>query len=140
MREEGIALDLALAEPAPRVRGDEALLREVVANLLSNARIACAGLEDRRVVLSTRAAGDDAVLAVSDDGRGIAPEALPRVFEPFFTTKAVPTSAGLGLAVASAIVAGHGGRMTADSAPGRGSRFTVALPRAPGAPRGAAVT
>jgi signal transduction histidine kinase len=68
-------------------------------------------------------------IAVQDHGAGMPPDVLARVFEPFFTTKAVGESTGLGLSVAHDIVGEHGGWIIAESEPGRGSRFTLCLPR-----------
>jgi two-component system sensor histidine kinase PilS (NtrC family) len=72
------------------------------------------------------AADGGAVLAVADDGPGIAPAARARIFTPFFTTK--PRGTGLGLAVVQRIVDAHGGSVGLDSTPGLGARFTVRLP------------
>ena len=71
--------------------------------------------------------GDVYAPSISDDGRGIPREALPKVFEPFFTTKGV-RGTGLGLAITWGIVEGHGGTIEVESEEGRGSRFTVRLP------------
>jgi two-component system NtrC family sensor kinase len=68
------------------------------------------------------------VIAVRDTGSGIAEEHLPCIFDPFFTTKKVGQGTGLGLSVSYGIIKKHGGRITVDSSPGRGSTFTVALP------------
>jgi two-component system, NtrC family, sensor kinase len=65
---------------------------------------------------------------VRDAGEAIPPEVLPNVFEPFFTTKGVGEGTGLGLSVSYGIVREHGGWITAQSAPGEGSRFTIYLP------------
>jgi len=69
-------------------------------------------------------------LAIRDTGCGIAPELLDRIFDPFFTTKGVGEGTGLGLSVSYGIVNDHAGTIEVDSAPGRGSRFTVLLPTA----------
>ncbi len=79
--------------------------------------------ENRRVAAGTFE------LTVRDHGPGMPPEVLSRVFEPFFTTKPVGESTGLGLSVAHDIVDEHGGWIEADSEPGRGSRFSMFLPR-----------
>jgi signal transduction histidine kinase len=73
--------------------------------------------------------GDYFVVSVQDHGKGMSAEVLARVFEPFFTTKPVGESTGLGLSVANDIVEEHGGWISAESEPGRGSRFSLYLPR-----------
>jgi signal transduction histidine kinase len=72
------------------------------------------------------------LLAVHDDGCGIAPEHLEVVFQPFFTTKPPGQGTGLGLSVVYGIVRGWGGTIHAASAPGRGTTMTVAIPIAGG--------
>ena len=72
--------------------------------------------------------GLHAVIAVRDDGMGIAPEAIDRLFDPFFTTKPEGQGTGLGLSVSYGIVERHGGRITVESKLGAGSCFTVYLP------------
>jgi two-component system sensor histidine kinase PilS (NtrC family) len=121
--------------PAP-ADCDAGQLRQVLWNLLSNAAQAIAGapLEGtgRVRVACGPSPGGGAWLEVSDDGPGIAPADLGKIFLPFFTTKQDGT--GLGLATVHRIVDAHGGRLSVDSAPGRGARFRVHLPgQAPGA-------
>jgi two-component system nitrogen regulation sensor histidine kinase NtrY len=71
------------------------------------------------------------VLAVEDDGAGIADEHRERIFEPFFTTKAKGT--GLGLAIIARLIEDHGGVITLEPPQSlRGARFVVRLPRPPG--------
>ena len=71
------------------------------------------------------------LVEVEDDGVGMAPETLERIFEPFFTTKA--RGHGLGLASCLGIVSAHGGALLVESAPARGTTFSVLLPAARGA-------
>lgn len=129
---ERIALD---APDQVWVDGDETRLAQVLGNLLSNA--VRFGSSDTRVTLA--AADGEAVLGVSDNGAGMAPELLARVFEPFYQAPqplARHTGGlGLGLAIVREIAQLHGGRVAAYSdGPGAGSRFEVILPLvAPGA-------
>ena len=76
--------------------------------------------------------GDYYVVTVQDHGHGMPSDVLARVFEPFFTTKPVGESTGLGLSVANDIIEEHAGWMSAQSEPGRGSRFSLTLPRGNG--------
>lgn len=120
--------------------GDAARLEQVLSNLVVNSIHACA--EGGRVALSCgtepakSAEGASvsttihACVCVSDDGHGIDEETMKRIFEPFFTTKDVGQGTGLGLSVAHGIIQEHGGTITVRSEPGRGSTFSVFLPRA----------
>jgi two-component system sensor kinase FixL len=80
-------------------------------------------------MIRTRRLGDAVVVAVSDTGRGIAADQLPRLFDAFFTTK--KDGLGLGPAIARSIVDAHGGRIWAEDGRGRGATFRVILPVAP---------
>jgi PAS domain S-box-containing protein len=130
IQERGHALRLDLA-PGLRVNGDEARLVQVFSNILNNAaRYTPAG---GRIEVVLRLERESAVLDVRDSGVGIAPELLPHVFEPFRQgaqgSERSQGGLGLGLSIASKLVAMHGGRITAQSAgPGQGSTFTVYLP------------
>ncbi|MGW5656036.1 sensor histidine kinase [Streptomyces humi] len=124
-------LELALDGPL-LVRGDEAGLHQVVANLLANARVHTPAGTTVTATLETTPT--TAVIRVRDDGPGIPPDLLPTVFERFTradtsrTRAGVPEGgSGLGLAIAAAITAAHGGRVDVQSAPGR-TEFTVELP------------
>ena len=68
------------------------------------------------------------MVSVSDNGSGIAAENLPRIFDPFFTTKAPGKGTGLGMSIAREIVQKHGGTIAVESAPGKGTSFTLTLP------------
>ncbi|HTP26535.1 MAG TPA: ATP-binding protein [Anaeromyxobacteraceae bacterium] len=108
-------------------------LRQVFWNLLANAAQACAeqGEGKGRVRVECRSDGGSAQCSVEDNGPGIAPGDLARIFTPFFTTKDRGT--GLGLAIVQRIVDVHGGTLSVDTSPGRGSRFTIRLPALPSA-------
>jgi signal transduction histidine kinase len=98
----------------------------VFVNLLLNASPAISS--GGRIRLSTRVESSRAVVTVSDDGPGIAPEIIDRIFDPFFTTKPVGEGTGLGLGIAYQIVRSHGGAIRVESTPGHGASFRVELP------------
>jgi CheY-like chemotaxis protein len=85
--------------------------------------------ESRMFATSTLSPGEYIRLLVRDSGIGIVPEVLERIFEPFFTTKNVGAGTGLGLSLVHCIVSDLGGAVDVESEPGRGSAFTVLLPR-----------
>ncbi|MFO0829473.1 MAG: ATP-binding protein [Phycisphaerales bacterium] len=110
---------------------DQGQIQQAVLALLMNAIEAMQGPRDRPGALRVRVSGDaDSVeLSVSDDGVGIPPEVLPHIYEPFFTTKGERSGVGLGLSVVYGVVHGHGGEIAVQSQPGRGTTFTITLPR-----------
>ena len=122
-----IKLRVDLAADLPVVRGNRQALQQVFINLLTNAVHAMRSGGE----LAVRAAAENhrkIVIAVRDTGCGIADEHLPYIFDPFFTTKEVGKGTGLGLSVSYGIIKKHGGRITVESTPGKGSTFTVVLP------------
>lgn len=130
-RERGLTVEI---EPPPAsvcVRGDEARLRQVFSNLLSNAVRYTPS--DGVVRLASAADGERVTVNVEDTGRGIPPEDVTRIFEPF--ARGIDPSVegfGIGLFLVRGIVELHGGTVRAASAGlGLGSRFTVELPACP---------
>ena len=119
------------------MEGDEDLLHRVVTNLVLNA-LQAVGTGARIRVLTTRPAPEDVpagvsvdnpvALRVSDDGPGIPDAVRERLFEPFVTGR--PGGTGLGLAIVQRAVAAHRGTVLVESAPGRGTTFTVYFPAA----------
>ncbi|MDE3077008.1 MAG: sensor histidine kinase, partial [Chloroflexota bacterium] len=117
------------------VAGDEARLRQVVANLVRNALVHTpAGTP---IEVATEVAGEMAVLRLTDHGRGIPPEAAEHIFERFYRADPararVSGSSGLGLSIVAAVVAAHAGSVQVSGTTGGGATFTVRLPRYPGA-------
>jgi signal transduction histidine kinase/ActR/RegA family two-component response regulator len=112
------------------VEADPGQVAQVVQNLVLNACQASPEGGTVRVRVQ-RAGGPQSGqgrvrIEVADEGAGIAPEHLPRIFEPYYTLR--DGGSGLGLSVSHSIVARHGGTLTVESTPGRGSTFTVELP------------
>jgi signal transduction histidine kinase len=122
------SIELESVEDPGNFVTDPGLLRQILINLLANAFDAVerggkvslgAGLEN----------GDDVVITISDTGPGIPADDLRRIFEPFYTTKGRGKGTGLGLAICRELVAALGGSIAVESTPGRGSTFSVRLPR-----------
>lgn len=124
----GIEISPHLAAGLPPVRADRNLFRQVLLNLALNAQQAMP--EGGLLELQTSARGDQVCLDVIDTGCGIAEAARQKLFQVFFSTK--PGGSGLGLPTARKIIEAHGGTIVCDSAPGRGTRFTISLPAARG--------
>jgi two-component system, NtrC family, sensor kinase len=122
---KGVALDRTF-EDLPPVRGDFGQLRQCFVNLALNACDATPA--GGSLAVAARPADEGRIVEVdfTDTGSGIAPEHLTRVFDPFFTTKEKGT--GLGLSVVYGIVQRHGGEVTVDSGPERGTRVSLRLP------------
>ena len=122
-------VDLDVPGPV-HVRGDEARLRQVLANLVANALRHTP--PDARVRVRVVRAGGEAVVEVADEGPGMAPEVAERAFERFYRADASRTRAsggsGLGLSIVASLVEAHGGRVELDTASGRGAVFRVVLP------------
>jgi len=122
---EKIHLKKKLASNLPKILGSPNHLEQVLFNLVSNAREAMP--EGGTLTVESRLVGNGLVqLLVTDTGKGISEEVLPRVFDPFFTTKEGGT--GLGLSLSYGIIQDHGGTIEVNSEAGRGSTFIITLP------------
>ena len=136
---DDIELVTALGAKAP-VFADAGQIEQVILNLALNARDAMPHggrlLAETRDVQATTgsgqqvAPGDYVALVIEDTGVGITADVLPHIFEPFFTTKEVGAGTGLGLSTVDGIVRQSEGSVSVASEVGKGTRFTVLLPRA----------
>jgi signal transduction histidine kinase len=123
---EGVLYSLDVPPDAPRVRARVGELKEVLINLLENARGAMDGSGGEiRITAAPVGGGEWLHLDVADTGEGIPPELLPRVFEPQFSTRSSGT--GLGLAIVRRLVESWGGEVTVDSTPGEGTTVHLRL-------------
>jgi signal transduction histidine kinase len=129
----GIRLAVDASESL-RLRADPEQLRQIMLNLVRNAREALDGrpgcielaVRRERGTLRRQRTAEVAVLSVTDDGPGIPAAVRTRLFDPFFTTKAAGT--GLGLAIIARLVESHGGEITYQTVEGKGTCFAVRLP------------
>ena len=131
--EKGLLLETVVPPVLPRVDADPDRIAQVLSNLLGNAvKFTPAG---GRIVVRAEAAEGEVRFTVSDTGVGIARDDLEHLFDPFWQGRgAARMGAGLGLSIARGLVEAHGGRITVESEPGRGSTFAFTLPRAESAP------
>ncbi len=127
-----LVVDVVDDEKLPLVQAVESRLSQVFLNLLLNAAqaIDVGNADQDRVTLRTRVEPEHVVIEIEDTGHGIPAETMSRIFEPFFTTKAVGSGTGLGLSICREIVREHEGTIEVSSVVGRGTTFTVRLPRA----------
>ena len=127
----GVALDGKGCEAGRMVVIDPTGIRRCVLNLLSNAIDACGERPDGRCAVEVAGRDDGRIaVSISDNGCGIRPDDQRRLFQEFFSTKG-SKGTGLGLAVTHKIVTEHQGQIEVESAEGRGTTFTIVLPRRP---------
>jgi nitrogen-specific signal transduction histidine kinase/CheY-like chemotaxis protein len=112
--------------PVSPIIGHASQLREVFINLIKNAVDAMP--DGGTITIETFMDGNNVVIKVADDGRGIPAEIKERIFDPFFTTKG-SQSAGLGLSISYGIISRHYGTITVDSSAGKGTTFSIYLPQ-----------
>ena len=127
----GVQIELDLAPAGIPVHVDLVQIEQVLLNLLRNALDALEETpgELRRLIIHTQVQGDLAMVSVQDTGPGVERERLAKLFDPFFTTK--EGGMGMGLPISQTILENHDGSIRAESAPGQGTVFHVALPLAP---------
>lgn len=123
--ERGVAVTLDVRGALPPAAIDKAQMEQVFFNLLKNSLEALTGGGSVCIALSSD--DSDVIASVGDDGPGMPPAQVAHLFEPYRTTKERGT--GLGLMIVARIVRDHGGSVAVESAPGRGTVFTVRIPR-----------
>jgi len=106
-----------------------AQLNQVFLNIITNAAHACEEKGEGTLRIKTFVEKNEAVVQISDNGKGIPPEVINKIFDPFFTTKPVGKGTGLGLSISKKIIEeGHNGRITVKSKVGHGTDFFIYLP------------
>lgn len=124
-REQGaIECRLELDEQLPAAPADSDLLHRAISNLVLNAMDAMPN--GGQLTLRTGHDSHSVFVEVADTGTGLTPEECARLFTPYYTSKQHGT--GLGLAIVQSVVSDHGGKITAESEPGRGTTFRIRLP------------
>jgi two-component system NtrC family sensor kinase len=127
LADSGIKVVRNVVSPSPPVRGSSVQLQAAFIQLIQNAKGAMESGGQLTVETSKPEPGL-LRLRISDTGRGIKPEHVPRIFDPFFTTKGRRTDTGIGLSVVHKIIEDHGGTIRVESTPGLGTTFWITFP------------
>ncbi|HVN72329.1 MAG TPA: ATP-binding protein [Desulfomonilia bacterium] len=114
-------------ESVPLILGAPVLLEQAFINMLINSAQAMNGKGNIRVECITNM-DRQIMVSISDNGCGISEEDIPKVFDPFFSTKKGEDGTGIGLSLAYWILQDHGGRISVESTPGKGTTFTTFIP------------
>ncbi|MBM3182606.1 MAG: response regulator, partial [Chloroflexi bacterium] len=129
LRNDNIKVTTQFDPELPVITADPGQLQQVFLNLIVNAEIEMKRAHGKgKLLITAEKVGKTIRISFKDDGPGIAKENLDRIFHPFFTTKEVGEGTGLGLSICYGIVSEHGGRIWAESQPGKGATFIVELP------------
>jgi PAS domain S-box-containing protein len=129
LRVNNLKVIKALAPALPKTMLDFTQIQQVLLNVINNAQYSMSRHKGQGTLKVATLVKDGMMrLEVTDDGGGIPREILGRIFDPFFTTKPVGEGTGLGLAVSYGIIKEHGGRIWAESAPGRDTTLIIELP------------
>jgi PAS domain S-box-containing protein len=123
-----VKINLDLASDLPPVKGDVALLRQVLHNLMQNALDALAEVENPQIDIQTSYTDTNVKFSISDNGAGFSESFLARAFEPYVTTKQKGT--GLGLAIVKKIIDEHKGRIQIANNVSMGAKVSISLPLA----------
>lgn len=124
-----IQVDTRFAPDLPEIMANAFDLQQVFLNIIVNAEYAMLEAHGKgTITITTERVGDIIRASLADDGPGISKENLGHVFDPFFTTKEVGKGTGLGLSICYGTITEHGGKIYAESEPGKGATFIVELP------------
>lgn len=130
MKSENIEVIKELKEHIQFIRADFNQLQQVLLNIINNAHYAMVHNNEKGTLIIKTFVDDTSVsISVKDNGPGIEKDNMGKIFEPFFTTKEAGKGTGLGLSICKKIISEHGGTIELESEVGKGSVFTIKLPR-----------
>jgi len=129
LKVDDVDVVLELSDDLPPVLADGYQLQQVFLNIINNAHQAMEETEKRgRLTIRTTDCGANIRIEFIDNGPGIPSDKIGKIFDPFFTTKEIGRGTGLGLSLSYGIIKRHDGTIQAESEPGRGAAFIIALP------------
>jgi two-component system CheB/CheR fusion protein len=128
IEKQRVSVTQHIADDTPEIWMNPNSAQRLILNLIANALDALEDSPIRELNVEIHSEGEFVQMTIADTGCGIAAEHLGSVFDPFFTTKPVGQGTGLGLSVCQGIVETHGGKITCESEPGVGAKFTILLP------------
>ncbi len=129
LQKKKIAVQENFSSSSMMIEADPHLLKQVFANILTNAHQALEEVQrQRRMEIAARQENGSVIFSIKDNGPGIPQENLRRIFDPFYTTKEVGKGTGLGLSLSYGIVKEHAGKLTVESQPGKETVFIIELP------------
>jgi two-component system, NtrC family, sensor kinase len=132
LAERRVVLEMSLAANLPRIAGDADKLQQVFINLINNAVDAMPDGGELKIATQFEESPDGSaarvIATLADTGYGMTPEVKAHIFDPLYTTKERGKGTGLGLVVVSQVMQEHGGGVSVESEPGRGSVFRLAFP------------
>lgn len=130
LRNNNVELIMNLAPDLHRTMANTGEIQQIIMNIIINAEQAIAGVNCKsgRIFIETENAPEGIKITITDNGPGIPEKIIGKLFDPFFTTRDKQGGTGLGLSISYGIVKEHGGRISANSTPGRGASFVIELP------------
>ena len=134
MEVDNISVKVNLDPVLPEVPLQSQEMQRVIVAILNNAHLALTEIEDRprNLTVSTQSHGEMVRIIFADTGPGVPTDLQDRIFDPFFSTRSLGAGTGLGLSVAYGLAQDHGGRLWIESTEGKGAKFVMELPVAPG--------
>jgi two-component system, sporulation sensor kinase E len=123
-KEKGVRFTLKVEQNFPEVVCDPNYIRNALLNIVKNSIEACN--EDNEIIITIHRESNNAIIKISDTGKGIPKDKLNKIFEPYFTTKDFGT--GLGLTIVYKIIKEHDGDISVSSTEGKGTIFKITLP------------
>jgi signal transduction histidine kinase len=134
-REHDVALEVRIESRPLEMLANSTEIEQLMQNLVRNAAEACS--PGGKIRVEAKRTGEEILVTVSDDGRGMTASELERAFDPFYTTRSAEGGSGLGLSICHGIARAHDGRIEIESAAGHGTRVRIWLPSADRDARGA---